>query len=36
MMIAAIKLKHLLLGKKVVTNLDSLKSKEVTLPQRFL
>ena len=27
---------HLLIGKKAMTNLDSLKSKEVTLPQRFL
>ena len=33
MVTAAIKLRHLLLGRKVVTNLDSiLKSRDITLP----
>ena len=32
MVIAAMKLRHLLLGKKVMTNLDSiLKSRDITL-----
>ena len=33
MVTAAMKLKHLLLGRKVMTNLDSiLKSRDITLP----
>ena len=33
--IAALKLKHLLLGRKVMTNLDSiLKSRDITLPTK--
>ena len=33
MVTAAMKLRHLLLGRKVMTNLDSiLKSKDITLP----
>ena len=36
MVIAAMKLRHLLLGKKVMTNLDSiLKSRDITLPAKF-
>ena len=35
MVIAAIKLRRLLLGRKVMTNLDSiLKSKDITLPTK--
>ena len=35
MVIAALKLRHLLLGRKVMTNLDSiLKSKDITLPTK--
>ena len=35
MVIAAMKLRHLLLGKKVMTNLDSiLKSRDITLPTK--
>ena len=35
MMTAAIKLRHLLLGRKVMTNLDSrLKSRDITLPAK--
>ena len=35
MVIAAMKLRHLLLGRKVMTNLDSiLKSRDITLPTR--
>ena len=35
MMTAAMKLRHLLLGRKVMTNLDSiLKSRDVTLPAK--
>ena len=35
MVIAAMKLKSLLLGRKVMTNLDSiLKSKDITLPTK--
>ena len=35
MVIAAMKLRHLLLGRKVVTNLDSiLKSRDITLPTK--
>ena len=34
-MIAAMKLRHLLLGRKVMTNLDSiLKSRDITLPPK--
>ena len=34
-MIAAMKLRHLLLGRKVMTNLDSiLKSRDITLPTK--
>ena len=34
--IAAIKLRHLLLGRKVMTKLDSiLKSRDITLPTKF-
>ena len=33
---AAIKLRHLLLGRKVMTKLDSiLKSRDITLPTKF-
>ena len=36
MVIAAIKLKFLLLGRKVMTNLDSiLKRRDTTLPTKF-
>ena len=36
MVIAAMKLRHLLLGRKVMTNLDSvLKSRDITLPTKF-
>ena len=35
MVIAAMKLKHLLLGRKVMTDLDSiLKSRDITLPTK--
>ena len=35
MVIAAMKLRHLLLGRKVMTNLDSiLKSRDITLPTK--
>ena len=35
MVIAAIKLRHLLLGRKAMINLDSvLKSREITLPTK--
>ena len=35
MVIAAVKLRHLLLGRKVMTNLDStLKSRDITLPTK--
>ena len=35
MMTAAMKLRHLLLGRKVMTNLDSIvKSRDITLPTR--
>ena len=35
MVIAAMKLRHLLLGRKVVTNLDSIfKSRDITLPTK--
>ena len=35
MVTAAMKLKHLLLGRKVMTNLDSvLKSRDITLPTK--
>ena len=35
MVTAAMKLKHLLLGRKVMTNLDSiLKSRNITLPTK--
>ena len=35
MVAAAMKLRHLLLGRKVITNLDSiLKSREITLPTK--
>ena len=35
MVIAAMKLRHLLLGRKVMTNLDStLKSRDITLPPK--
>ena len=34
---AAVKLRHLLLGRKVIINLDSiLKSKDITLPTKVL
>ena len=37
MVTAAMKLRHLILGRKTMTNLDSiLKSKEITLPTRLL
>ena len=33
--IAAIKLRHLLLGRKVMTNIDSIfKSRDITLPTK--
>ena len=36
MVIAAMKLRHLLLGRKVMTNLDSiLKSRDITLPTKI-
>jgi len=35
MVIAAMKLRHLLLGRKVMTNIDSvLKSRDITLPTK--
>ena len=35
MVIAAMKLRHLLLGRKAMTNLDSiLKSRDITLPKK--
>ena len=35
MVIAAMKLRHLLLGRKVMTNLDSMfKSRDITLPTK--
>ena len=35
MVAAAMKLRHLLLGRKVITNLDNiLKSREITLPTK--
>ena len=35
MVIAAMKLRHLLLGRKVMTNLESiLKSRDITLPTK--
>ena len=35
MVIAAMKLRHLVLGRKVMTNLDSiLKSRDITLPTK--
>ena len=35
MVIAALKLRHLLLGRKIMTNLDSkLKSRDITLPTK--
>ena len=35
MVTAAMKLRHLLLGKKVMTNLDSIfKSRDITLPTK--
>ena len=35
MVTAAMKLKHLLLGRKVMTNLDSIfKSRDITLPTK--
>ena len=35
MVIAAMKLRHLLLGRKVMTNLDNiLKSRDITLPTK--
>ena len=34
-MTAAVKLRHILLGRKVMTNLDSiLKSRDITLPTK--
>ena len=37
MVIAAMKLRHLLLGRKVMTNLDSIfKSRDITLPTKVL
>ena len=37
MVIPAMKLRHLLLGRKVMTNLDKiLKSRDITLQQRFV
>ena len=36
MMTAAMKLRHLLLGRKVITNLDNIfKSRDITLPSKF-
>ena len=36
MVMIAMKLRHLLLGRKVMTNLDSiLKSRDITLPTKF-
>ena len=36
MVTAAMKLRHLLLGRKVMSNLDSiLKSRDITLPTKF-
>ena len=36
MVTAAMKLRRLLLGRKVMTNLDSmLKSRDITLPAKF-
>ena len=36
MVIAAMKLRHLLLGRKVMTNLDSIfKSRDITFPTKF-
>ena len=36
MMTAVLKLRHLLLGRKAMTNLDStLKSKDITLPTKL-
>ena len=35
MMTSAVKLRHLLLGRKVMTNLDSIfKSRDITLPTK--
>ena len=35
MVMSAMKLRHLLLGRKVITNLDSiLKSRDITLPTK--
>ena len=37
MVTAAMKLRHLLLGRKVMTNLDSIfKSRDITLPKKVL
>ena len=37
MVTAAMKLRHLLLGRKAMTNLDSiLKSRDITLPTKVL
>ena len=37
MVTADMKLRHLLLGKKAMTNLDSIfKSRDITLPTRFI
>ena len=37
MVTVAMKLRHLLLGRKVMTNLDSiLKSRDITLPTKVL
>ena len=34
--VIAMKLRHLLLGRKVITNLDSIfKSRDITLPTKF-
>ena len=35
MVIAAMKLRHLLLGRKVMTNLDILKSRDITLSTKI-
>ena len=36
MVTAAVKLRHLLLGRKAMTNLDGiLKSRDITLPRKF-
>ena len=36
MVTAAVKLRHLLLGRKAMTNLDGiLKSRDITLPTKF-